>query len=50
MKRSIARWRVALVAGLVLATASCEKNPIDSALEEALDFSGMFETVNGMAI
>jgi hypothetical protein len=42
--------RVVVLAGLVLAAASCEKNPIDMALDEALDFSGVFETDNGMVI
>jgi hypothetical protein len=42
--------RVLLLGGLLLAAASCDKNPIDAALDEALDFSGFFETDNGMVI
>jgi hypothetical protein len=50
MKAMLKPSRIALFAGLLLAAASCKKNPIDSALDEALDFSGVFETDNGMVI
>jgi hypothetical protein len=56
MKRSVVmpghRYfsRVLLLGALLVAAASCKKNPIDAALDEALDFSGFFEAENGMVI
>jgi hypothetical protein len=48
--RSFRIPRLVLLGGLLLGLASCKKNPIDEVLDEVLDFSGAFETDNGMLI
>ena len=48
MHRLKALSPVILLAGMLL--SSCEKNPIDTAFEEALDFSGFFQASDGTEI
>lgn len=42
--------RLAATLTLCAALSACEKNPIDSAIEEALDFSGVFRATDGTEI
>ncbi len=48
-RRGAARLALVSLAGC-LAVTSCSKNPIDAALEVALDFSGIFAASDGMEI